>query len=455
MWRSAWVVMCLSVVGCLACKADGRGQGNGAAKKGDAPRTGSEGAAAHTNHGSDLPQAPATAPRDARATPHDAPAAPPDEIVVRPLPPGDPRNDELLHGGDLPEPTDPTRQITAATPNALQRGYEKPVPVAAPNAPYRRADCQTRYAPRPKRDSSPMCFAPGGRFVMGAPPEVDLPAAQPARNVTLSPFFIDQFEVTRAQFARFLNEAKHDLACFEIAGTHTFCDGDAFGSLPWTLDITQDGKLIDFRDAQFTAGKMTFAARRGQERIAMSDITSIAAAAYCAWAGKQLPSHAEWEYAARVEPRTGKLRLYPWGDQFRKGLALTYESDCRHQRGNACEPAVDAHPGDTSAIGVRNLAGNVEEWLRECVSDSIPDCGTCIDPVGPTDCKVGPRRSAKDGRGDLIEHGYASRGGNLYVYNTYSRGYYRPERTVADEDSGFRCMTPAQPTVTSPPATSP
>lgn len=342
-------------------------------------------------------------------------------------------------GGTVPVP-EPGKGLRADTPNALQRGYEKPVAMVAPKGPYRGADCQAAYAPRPARDASPMCFAPGGSFVMGAPPNIDLPAAQPARKVTLSPFFIDQFEVTRAQFARFLNEAKHGLQCFEISGTHNFCPKTSLSSRDWALAIVQDGKPIDYNDARYTASPLTFMARPGEENAAMSNVTPIAAAAYCAWVGKQLPSNAEWEYAARVEPLTGKLRTYPWGNTFRKGATLSAESKCR---GAACSLNVEAYPGDVSAIGVRNLAGLVHEWLRECVSPNIPDCGACVDPVGDTDCRLGPIIQTEE-IGLHVERGYARRGGDRYSSkDDYLRTFDRRKTAIAGFESGFRCQTPA------------
>ena len=336
------------------------------------------------------------------------------------------------------------------------------VGVAAPPGPYRGPDCQAAYAPRPDRDAAPMCFEPGGSFVVGAPPGELNDASRPQRRVTLSPFFIDQFEVTRAQFARFLNEAQHALGCDELG--MALCPGSNQPH-PWTLTLLVDGS--DVRPyGEVPRGTRTFAVRPGEERLPMAEVSAAAADAYCAWVGKALPTQAQWEFAARVEPLTGALRRFPWGDRFARRLGNCAEETCRD--GVEYAAPVDAFPRDFSATGVRGLFGNVSEWVRECAAPAIPPCGDCVDPVVDAPCAPPSNEDLADARsaphegappmieyseriadeiysedGPELRYGRTTRGGSWVSRGADSalRSAFAYSAWVGWDDSGFRCVT--------------
>lgn len=315
------------------------------------------------------------------------------------------------------------------------------VAVPAPPGPYTGPNCDTRFAPRPDRDPSPMCFQPGGTFLMGSPEGEGEPDERPQRKVTLSPFFIDQFEVTREQFARFLNEADHGLACDEIG--RPMCPGVQSSSSPWALDLYQNGKRLDWYSQDFPAGaSRRFAAREGEERLPMSEVWLLAARAYCRWAGKVLPSNAQWEYAARVEPLTGHVRRYPWGDRFEKNRA-----NCDTSCGDPYRFAapVDAMPGDVSATGVRGLAGNVVEWVEGCHSQTHEDCGACVDPIGETECRPYREPAVIDGYSTtVLIGGWSVRGAGYFSDRDTTPGASRGGTGGISGSSGFRCAVTAR-----------
>jgi formylglycine-generating enzyme required for sulfatase activity len=132
----------------------------------------------------------------------------------------------------------------------------------------------------------------------------------PAQTINMSQFWIDQYEVTNAQYAAFL-----------AASAGTPPTGWADGKAP-----------------------------AGQDDFPVEGVTWDQAAAFCQWAGKRLPSEAEWEAAARGP----KGLLYPWGDDER---VVTLPDGKTY--------AVGKTPANRSASGVFDMAGNVWEWVGD------------------------------------------------------------------------------------------
>jgi serine/threonine-protein kinase len=100
--------------------------------------------------------------------------------------------------------------------------------------------------------------------------------------------------------------------------------------------------------------------RRGREQHPMNCVTLAQAESYCRWKGARLPREREWVRGARSDGRSP----YPWGDELasceRTIMADAEGSGC----GVASSHAIDDKPEDVSTFGVRNLAGNVAEWVR-------------------------------------------------------------------------------------------
>jgi iron(II)-dependent oxidoreductase len=149
----------------------------------------------------------------------------------------------------------------------------------------------------------------------------------PAHEVNVSAFYLDEMEVSNAQYAEFVSATGHaPPAIWE-------------GPTP----------------------------PPNADRIPVTDVSYQDAIDYCAWRSEQrhdglryrLPTEEEWEYAARGKD-AGKpnapINLFPWGDQWVENNANTKESRLDHPRN------VDAYPSGKSPFGVFNLAGNVAEW---------------------------------------------------------------------------------------------
>ena len=165
-----------------------------------------------------------------------------------------------------------------------------------------------------------MVLIPGGDFLMGST-EADEQAKgdeRPQRVVHVPAFYIDQFEITQIEYKRFI---------------------DATGYPPppsW-----QEGKYAE--EADF---------------YPIVEVSWWDAMAYARWAGKRLPTEAEWEKAARGTDG----RRYPWGNDYDSHLANT---------GRYFVP-VNAHLEGASPYGVVNMAGNASEWTAS-VYEQYPD----------------------------------------------------------------------------------
>jgi serine/threonine-protein kinase len=172
---------------------------------------------------------------------------------------------------------------------------------------------QAPEPPRPPEPPPGMVLIPGGTFEMGR--NSGDPAEGPPHPVSVSAFFLDRTEVTNEQYAAFLREKGH--------------------APPAT-----------WKDGTYRAGTGDFP---------VTDVSWLDARAYAQWAGKRLPTEAEWEFAARGTDG----RLFPWGNDPRPDAALTKETGIRMQQ------PVGSMPGGVSPFGAFDMIGNVWEWCED------------------------------------------------------------------------------------------
>jgi formylglycine-generating enzyme required for sulfatase activity len=234
-----------------------------------------------------------------------------------------------------------------------------------------------------------VCF-PAGSFTMGSTPEETAAAEaacpeqtlncraiiereQPARRVKLSEFFLDEHEVTNAEFAGWLNVDPDQLKI----------DPDDKGNAERYVRDHKGTLLLDLwpRTSGIERAKDgTFHLKAGMERLPVVQVTWDAALAYCKARGKRLPTEAEWERAARGKTN----RRYPWGDDGPRcpGVVLGLSD------GGTCGPSrpgpsvVDDASQDRTPEGVQGMGGNVSEWVFDAFTLPIyPPCGDCRNPV--------------------------------------------------------------------------
>lgn len=309
---------------------------------------------------------------------------------AQPQPPG-PQPSPTRMVGDAatsdaaPSPPDAGRVTThadAATSDAAPQdlGPEPKEPPPPPTVKKQtKGDCQLAYAPRPTRDPNPVCKIAGGTFLMGSAAPDAAANEKPVRKVTLTPYFIDQFEVTNAQVVHFLNAVGN-----QCPSTST--------KLCFDTDENTD-------PAEILVNNGRYAVRKGHEREPIRTATVEGAERYCAWVGKRLPTEAEWEFAARHDPKSNQDYRWPWGDTFLPKRAACDEAICKDgfkrifQKYNTSDQApVGTFDGTrgfgdgSSPWGVHDLAGNVSEIMADTTDSRAtpyPDCGACIDPETP------------------------------------------------------------------------
>ncbi len=235
------------------------------------------------------------------------------------------------------------------------------------------------------KDGAPMVKIPAGEFRMGSQ-EDDMDARdneRPVHSVHLDAFYIDQYEVTIAQYATFLQETNRGVPDF------------------WSEEIQ---KLYG---------------RRPVIGVDWNDAT-----AYCTWAEKRLPTEAEWEKAARGTDQ----RLYPWGNevpneqQANLGEMGKYKNE--YKKGYDPLTVVGSFEQGKSPYGVYDMAGNVWEWTADWYDEGYYGKSPERNPTGPT-----------SGQYRVL------RGGSWLVVPPHGRSAHRDARMPASRNSfvGFRC----------------
>ncbi len=232
----------------------------------------------------------------------------------------------------------------------------------------------------PDPGPAPMVLVSAGEFMMGARQD-DKMAGKDERmihTVYLDAFSIDQYEITTARYAKFFQETKRSAPKY------------------WSEEVLTQ-----------------------HERKPVVGVDWNDAVAYCSWAGKRLPTEAEWEKAARGTDQ----RLYPWGNAEPNQQWANFDHCCdSNHYGDLTD--VGSFEGGTSPYGIYDMAGNVWEWVADW-SDGDSDAKSRErTPTGPSS---GEKSVVRGGAWDSAP---------LYVRSSYR---LRLSPTFRLDNIGFRC----------------
>jgi formylglycine-generating enzyme required for sulfatase activity len=228
------------------------------------------------------------------------------------------------------------------------------------------------------KDGAPMALVPAGEFLMGS--NQGASDERPVHRVYLDAYYIDKFEVTTSQFSKFLEDTGRK-------------QPDKWGEINPTFDWVRPVVGVDWNDAD----------------------------AYCYWAGKRLPTEAEWEKAARGTDG----RKYPWGSEEPSETLANFDWDSRRTwRGYGTLAPVGSFENGKSPYWLYDVSGNVWEWVADWYN---PNSYLNTHDRNPKGSKSGLLKVTRGG----------SWGDKAYSLRTSNRRGIPPSDRY--RDLGFRC----------------
>jgi formylglycine-generating enzyme required for sulfatase activity len=274
-------------------------------------------------------------------------------------------------------------------------------------------------------DGAEMVLVPAGEFMMGSDKdEIDrllqgrtdvnrefFNREIPRHRVYLDAFYIDKYEVTNARFQQFVQATGHRTTA-EREGSGYVDNGEKF-------------ELVN--GANWRAPRGPGSSIAGLEQHPVVQVSQEDAKAYCAWAGKRLPTEAEWEKAARGTDG----RSYPWGSQFDGRRANFCDANCQFNwkdsaanDGYRYTAPVGSYEGGKSPYGAYDMAGNVWEWVADWFDENYYRNSPARNPQGPAS---GDRAVLRGGGWDTL------------ALNVRAPPRHRNAPAPRDANLGFRC----------------
>jgi formylglycine-generating enzyme required for sulfatase activity len=322
--------------------------------------------------------------------------------------------------------------------------------------------CRSLIACRPVRDMSlpvikfishkedktiqeEMKWIPGGTYQMGSD---DFADSKPVHAITVDGFWMDEHEVTNAQFEKFIKVTGYTTVAERPLNPQDYPGVPVEKLVPGSAVFTPPTHKVSLDDPlqwwTYVNGANWRHPYGGQSSVVAKDNEPVVqvcyedAAAYARWAGKRLPTEAEWEFAARGGK---KASVYYWGSELKPGgkwAANIFQGSFPDH--NALEDGYNAvapvKSFSANAYGLYDMEGNVWEWCSDLYRPDYYKNSPQKNPQGPND-------SFDPDEPGVIKH--VQRGGSFLCSDDYcirykagSRG--KGETSSASNNLGFRCV---------------
>jgi len=292
-----------------------------------------------------------------------------------------------------------------------------------------------------------MVWIPGGTFAMGS--EEHYPEEAPVREVTVDGFWLDEHPVTNLEFTRFVKATGHTTSAELPPDPAAYPDAKPEMLVPGSVVFRKSSGPVDLsnhynwwtwsRDADWRHPDGPGSSLQGRERHPVVQVDYGDSEAYAAWVGKELPTEAEWELAARGGLAGAE---FAWGDELMpkgKPMANTWQGKFPYEN-----TLLDGYEGTSpvgsfppNGYGLVDMIGNVWEWTSDWYASAHDARSPC--------CAGDPRATSVDPNDPSAIPRKVMKGGSHLCAPNYCRRYRPAARMAQAIDTstshlGFRCL---------------
>jgi len=326
-----------------------------------------------------------------------------------------------------------TKHVKSPDPNQNQKVQQSSQKIMKNKKQNSMPDLHSYYQ---EPSTNEMVFIPGGSFLMGTDSQEGFPAdgEGPIHRVKVNPFYMDVHTVTNREFMKFVRDTDYVTEAERFGWSFVFymlVSKDIKRKVKQYVQQTPWWLVVEGATWKHPEGPGSSVNNRMAHPVI--HVSWNDAIAYCRWAGKRLPTEAEWEFAAR-----GGLeqKEYPWGDELTPGgrhYCNIWQGEFPYK--NTVEDGylstAPAKSFPENGYGLYNISGNVWEWCSDWFTTNIQKRGGKDNPKGPD---IGKTR--------------VMRGGSYLCHQSYCNRYRVAARTSNTPDSstgniGFRCVRTA------------